>query len=470
MKKLDDDKVAEKVFQSRDSKGRVARDIIKEIKKLIKQNKKELSSEQYFSYQAVENIDGDYYLLREDENLTPLKEYLNSNEVGIKRIVTWMQTILDLFAEAEALNLNLPGIIPESLWVNENNELCIVDPIVTQRITQYREQLKFDFEEKVLLPPEIGEGADWSVQAQIYSIASFFYYLLSSKPLFEGEEDSGKLMAKIRKIKPLSPQIINPKLSTELSALLLDCLAKDAADRPESFAVVAKELNRLVQNKQLFSSSKEEEKIKEEQTKKKKMYKFKELSFWFVYRYGKFTAVLVVVLTILASFAFSGGYEPVINKKTPSKKVVKYFYKSINDKHINLFKETINSKQLSHIESMITNGYIIETTKNFFSSPPPPAKESNAQKKEEVQQQERRIFKIKDLNIQQIEAGPTPEYRSNYYFVFTKQEEKAKIEMSDRIILIKKKDKWKIKKIVGDIQNRQFLKKKEKKLKEKKEK
>ena len=151
--KNDQNKVAEKVFQSRDSKGMVARDIIKEIRENIKDKKQELSSARYIGYQNVENIDGDYYLLRSGKKLKPLRSYLASNEVGIEQIVSWLQTILDLFSEAESLDLNWSGIIPESLWVNEKDEIFIIDPIITEKITQYREQLKFDFEEKVLLPP-----------------------------------------------------------------------------------------------------------------------------------------------------------------------------------------------------------------------------------------------------------------------------------------------------------------------------
>ena len=450
----------------------VARDIIKEIRENIKDKKQELSSARYIGYQNVENIDGDYYLLRSGKKLKPLRSYLASNEVGIEQIVSWLQTILDLFSEAESLDLNWSGIIPESLWVNEKDEIFIIDPIITEKITQYREQLKFDFEEKVLLPPEILAGDNWGPKSQIYSISSFFYYLLTSKPLFE-QEESGKTMAKIKQIKPLSPQIINPNLSTALSALLLNCLAKDKVDRPEKFSAVIARVKNLVNQKQIFSSAEEKKEIKDKQDKKKKMFKFKQMSFWFIYKYGKFTAVLVVCIGVLMGFVFTGGYDPVIDKKTSSQEVVNYFYESIKTKNINLFEETINPEQLPHIESMVMNGYIIETAKSLFSAPPQSStnkstQNNNLKEKKKMQQAKKRIFQIENLKINKIEAGPTPEYKANYYFVFLKNDISARIKMNDRIILNKIKGQWKIEKIVGDIQNRQFLEEKEKILKEKK--
>ena len=464
------DTVAEKVFQSRNPKGLAAKDIISTIKKTINSQPSSLSSEQYISYQSVENIAGEYYLLRAGENLLPLKEYLKRNEVEKKTIIKWWKSILALFREADKLDLGWKGINPISLWVNDKDEICLIDPLATHQISNYREQLKFDFDKKLLLAPEILEGDTWSTEAQIYSISSFFYYLLTAKPLFTSAQ-SGKILAEIKRIKPLNPHIIEPQLSAELSDLVLSCLNKKKEDRPNDFTAVIKQLQSLESEEQIIATPEERKKTKDKQSRAKTLFKFKKRGFWLAYKYGKLTAAILLALGVLASFAMSGGYQPVIEKDTSSQQVVKYFYKSIDNKSINLLKETVNLEQLPHIESMIINGYIIETTKNLFSAPPEPVRESETKNKtsnrqqKKVPQNKKRLFEINGLTITNIESDRTPEYEANYYFVFKEKKQAVRIKMQDKLILNKIKGKWKIKKITGDIQSRQFLRKKERKLK-----
>ena len=382
------DRLAEQIFQSRDAKGRAAQDIIKKIKELIKGQREELFAEQYLSYQSIENIDGEYYLLRKNKDLAPLKEYLAANEVEVSQIIKWLQTILDLFEQAAARDLDWSGILPASLWVDNEGALYIIDPLVTEEIMPYREELKFDFNAKLLLPPEIIKGKEWDARAQIYSISAFFYYLLTAKPLFK-EVESARLMFKIKNIQPLEPHIINPKLSAELSTLVLDLLAKEKQYRPQGFKIVNRRLERLIDNKQLLSSAREEKKTRVKQILLKSLFKIKETSFYFAYKYGKMTIAIVVALGVVLSFALSGGYKEVIDKETSAQEVVDYFYKSINHKRINRFKETIEVEKLPHIESMIMHGYIIETGKKLFSMLPKIGGKN-------LPREEKIVFKIED--------------------------------------------------------------------------
>jgi len=189
-------RVQEKVFHSRDAKGMVARDIIKDIKGAIA-NSKQVKNEHYINYQAVKNIEGEYFLFRRGANLEPLKIYLEENKVNEKTIINWLETILNLFQAAKDSDLKWEGITPASLWVGEDEQIFIVDPQVINKISHYREEIEFDFNDKLLCPSEILEGQVWDDRAQIYSIVSFFYYLLTNKPLFVDVE-SNKIWPKAR--------------------------------------------------------------------------------------------------------------------------------------------------------------------------------------------------------------------------------------------------------------------------------
>ena len=237
-------------------------------------------------------------------------------------------------------------------------------------------------------------------------------------------------MLKIKNIKPLEPHIINPKLSTKLSTLVVNLLAKENQGRPQEFKIVNKRLQRLIDNKQLLSSSREEKKNRAKQVLVKSLFKIKETSFYFAYKYGKMTIAIGVALGVVLSFALSGGHKEVIDKETSAKKVVDYFYKAINHKRINSFKETIKVEKLPHIESMIMHGYIIETAKNLFSNPPK-IKEKNLPREKKI------VFKIEDLTIRRVDNGAAPEYEADYYFVFEKKDKVVRIKMHDRLILNK---------------------------------
>jgi hypothetical protein len=362
------DRVQEKVFHSRDAKGMVARDIIKDIKGVISKFNP-IKNEHYINYQAVKNIEGEYFLFRRGANLVPLKIYLEENQVHTETIINWLETILNLFQAAKDSDLNWEGITPASLWVGEDEQIFIVDPQVTDKISHYRDEIEFELNDKLLVPPEILEGQVWNDRAQIYSIVSFFYYLLTDKPLFSDRE-SNKIMAKSKNIKPLKPQVINAKLSDELNKLVMTCLAKDSNERPISFGEVLKELNKLRNNDQLIASKNRQQELKNKQSSQQQLFKLKESMFWFWHKYGKLSMMMGIIISVLTIFVLSGGYEPVIDENTKQKQVVNYFYKSIDTKNINLLEETINPNQISHIKGMVMNGYVIEASKKLFSNRP----------------------------------------------------------------------------------------------------
>ncbi|MGM0369122.1 MAG: hypothetical protein ACQEP9_01730 [Bacillota bacterium] len=460
-------RVQEKVFYSRDTKGMVARDIIKDIKGIIN-NSNSIKNKHYISYETVKNIEGEYFLSRSDANLEPLRNYLANNQVSIETIINWLETILNLFQVAKDSSLSWEGITPASLWVGEDEQIFIVDPQVTNKISHYREEVEFDWSDKLLLPPEILEGQAWDDRAQIYSIVSFFYYLLTDKPLFSDKEDT-QIMAKIKKIKPLNPQTINAKLSGGLNNLLMECLAKGPNERPTSFGEVLKVVTRLKNSDQLRSSKKRQQEIKNKQSIQQQLFKIKESLFWFWYKYGKLSVIMVIIISVLTVFVLSGGYEPIIDEHTKEKQVVNYFYEGIDTKNINLLEETIDISQISHIKGMVMNGYIIEASKKLLSNRPPSAHKEEIKENSAAKQKsstEDRLFKIENLEINKITDTPQQKYRASYQFVFIDQDKTAKIKMEDQIILDKVKDKWKIKKIAGDITGREFLRKKEEKLEE----
>jgi serine/threonine protein kinase len=91
---------------------------------------------------------------------------------------------------------------------------------------------------------EDSEGSD--ARSDLYSLGAVGYYLLTGKPVF----DAGGIMEIMRahvQTKPIAPskRLARP-MSSELEQLILRCLAKSPAERPQTAAEMALELARCV--------------------------------------------------------------------------------------------------------------------------------------------------------------------------------------------------------------------------------
>lgn len=139
---------------------------------------------------------------------------------------------------------------PENMLVNSAGELRIIDFALAQPIEKntflsrlLRRKGKVQGTRSYMSPEQIrGEPLDG--RADIYSYGSAAYEIVAGRPPFRGGSPHEILVKQIVE-KPSPPQIYNPDVTDELSALLLRCLAKKRDDRPESFHEVLKALNVL---------------------------------------------------------------------------------------------------------------------------------------------------------------------------------------------------------------------------------
>ncbi|HKW03438.1 MAG TPA: protein kinase [Vicinamibacterales bacterium] len=86
--------------------------------------------------------------------------------------------------------------------------------------------------------PEQLRGQPLDVRADIYAVGATLFYLLTGEPVFEGK-DLGELAKRVLNDPPRSPRTVQPSIPGPLAAVVLQCLAKDAAARPASYAALA---------------------------------------------------------------------------------------------------------------------------------------------------------------------------------------------------------------------------------------
>ena len=86
--------------------------------------------------------------------------------------------------------------------------------------------------------PEQLRGEPLDVRADIYASGATLYYLLTSRPPLDAP-DFRELVAKVAAEKPQSPREFRHDIPRGLAAVVLRCLAKAPAGRPQSYAELA---------------------------------------------------------------------------------------------------------------------------------------------------------------------------------------------------------------------------------------
>jgi hypothetical protein len=86
--------------------------------------------------------------------------------------------------------------------------------------------------------PEQLRGEPLDVRADIYAVGATLYYLLTGRPPLEAP-DLREFVSKVASEKPPSPRVLRRDIPRGLAAVVLGCLAKAPAGRPQSYAELA---------------------------------------------------------------------------------------------------------------------------------------------------------------------------------------------------------------------------------------
>jgi serine/threonine-protein kinase len=96
------------------------------------------------------------------------------------------------------------------------------------------------------MPPEQGLGQEVDGRADLYALACAGIWLLGGKVLFEANDGMGFIMAHITRPVPDLRSLVSGYFPKELEDVLLECLEKARADRPENAEALAARLQAIV--------------------------------------------------------------------------------------------------------------------------------------------------------------------------------------------------------------------------------
>lgn len=442
--------VAEQLFPGKSPRSRIIADIKRNIESIIEKRKDIVKHSAYIHYQKLEQIEGEYYLIRQgSEVYKSLYEYLKDNQPTLDEIVDWMVSIGQIALEIEKKGISWQGITMDALWLDENGELKLLDPDIANLLDKYR-NINSIKPVEVYQAPEIFRNIPWDKQSLIYSTGIIMYYLITGELPFD-TTDKSDLVHEILNNSPIEPIYLNPGISPALNDFIMESLVKDKDGRIKDWASF---LERLVKIKESgIKATEVEEKEYRDRAEKviRSTSRRKGLqSFW--RKRWKAVTISISILLFVYIISITGGSDPYITGQTSARQVVEYFYQAVDEKNTVLLGES-TIVDLKRLDSMVAETHVIEKMRFAY----------NYQNKEEEG-----LFGIKKLSIINISEEPQPVFEARYilYYNLSEQAEDVsgnkdqvmeklehyEVKMTDKLELGNVEGIWRIVHLEGSIE------------------
>ncbi|MFW6035785.1 MAG: protein kinase domain-containing protein [Halothermotrichaceae bacterium] len=460
--------IGDPLFIDYKPKSRVIHSIKKEIDRIIKNQNKLIDHDCYIHYHNLQQINQEYCLIREEElPLIPITQYLRTNEVSIKHKLSWIKKIGEIMYQAEMNDISWKGITLQSIFIDSQSKLHLINPDIIQEIGKYRET-DIPVMQEIYRPPEIFKDNKWSQQSRLYSLGIIVYYLLAEKFPFSSKNKSD-LIDEILNTRPVEPKYINFNLSSDISELVMKLLEKKPANRYDSWEQFVNRLQEIIETGSYQAAEKDIEINKEKGEKIQKSNRRKFLLRSFFRKNRNIIIITVSIIALIATITVMDQRKPVVTENTDSGQVVEYFYQALDGKNITLLNET-TTLNMEELEKMINRVYVIEKVKQAYEGNI--AEEGTTKTK---------VFGITNLKITDISTGSQPVYKAEYTFYYNNnvqndnnednsENEKVKdnkdeiqerdvgrivkyeTQMEDKLIMGNVEGTWQIVEAEGDVQ------------------
>lgn len=158
-----------------------------------------------------------------------------------------VSAVLDIIGgldAAQAAGILHRDIKPSNCFVDSDGSVKVGDfgLSISTLARDVHEQLATGFEgTPQFAAPEQLRGEPLDLRADIYAVGATLYYLLTGQPPFDAR-DLRELFARVNAEPPKSPRALRPDIPSGLATVILRCLSKSPAQRPESYPALAEQL------------------------------------------------------------------------------------------------------------------------------------------------------------------------------------------------------------------------------------
>jgi serine/threonine protein kinase len=141
-----------------------------------------------------------------------------------------------------SLNIVNRDVSPSNVRVSYDGDVKLLDFGIAQALIKFTSEIgilkgKFSY-----MSPEQIRGMPLDARTDVFSVGIILHEMLTTAKLFRGDTEFA-LMEKVRKAEVAPPSTINRRVTPEIDAICLKALARDIADRYQSAAQLAADLD-----------------------------------------------------------------------------------------------------------------------------------------------------------------------------------------------------------------------------------
>lgn len=439
---------AEKIFVDRKPRSRLILEKIKQLREHISSDT-DFDCEAYFCFWDVDEIKGEYYILREEEKMTSLSSYLENNDPSFSQKVCWIRDILTVLEVAEDKGCDWPGISFINLRVNKEGDIRVFNPGLAGELNNYRTLAAPEIEPELFIPPEVHRGESWHTKGWLYSLGILMYIIFSKNRPFSGQTREERLDRILSSV-PVAPHVLNYDLAPEFSTLIMDLLEENYSSVRE----VKNILDRLEQEDNLLADEEQKRKNRRGSSRRKSIHEFRDRLRFFFKNTGRYVVIGFLCLVVLGYIFYPRGPEQVVTENTSYREVVEYFYRGLDEKQTHYLEQS-TVRDVAGLDEMLTGTFVMEQMRKAYSNMAPGRNRESSNDNDEGSSSSKEDWKamgLEKLEITEIEGGETPLFRTEYIFFAETGEGTEYYRMQDRLELERVDGIWKIISLEGDVE------------------
>jgi eukaryotic-like serine/threonine-protein kinase len=148
-------------------------------------------------------------------------------------------------ADGRPLNIVNRDVSPSNVRLSYDGDVKLLDFGIAQALVKFTSEIgilkgKFSY-----MSPEQIRGMPLDARTDVFSTGIILHEMLTTEKLFRGDTEFA-LMEKVRKAEVPLPSDFNRRVTAELDAICVKALARDVADRYQTAAQVAADLDALI--------------------------------------------------------------------------------------------------------------------------------------------------------------------------------------------------------------------------------
>src|SRR5512140_236369 len=147
--------------------------------------------------------------------------------------------------DGRPLNIVNRDVSPSNVRLSYDGDVKLLDFGIAQALMKFTSEIgilkgKFSY-----MSPEQIRGMPLDARTDVFSVGIILHEMLTTEKLFRGDTEFA-LMEKVRKAEVPAPSDFNRRVTPELDAISLKALARDVADRYQTAAQLAADLDALI--------------------------------------------------------------------------------------------------------------------------------------------------------------------------------------------------------------------------------